>query len=459
MSFVSSVLEGSQAAVVNNTAGYVKLTDTKVTGSLSGIVYQLAGTPPTYTQDTAPAKPSRAALYVATKAPYNAARGDGYTPAQDATAAIQSALDRAGRDGGGVVYLPAGWYRVDGRLSVPAGVELRGASSVPNRDEDGRSGGTVLMLYAGRGSATADTDPAAITLAGKGSGVSGLRVFYPENNPAAPGGLVAYPYAIRGDGAGAYVVNVGLPNAWNAVDMSSARDDRFLVRKVDGTFVRHGITVGANRDGRIEGVLTNGNTFVRTAFYVPDWVLGQNLFPQVIDGATRLYADLITVNGARGLTILDAFGYGLHNGLVVNSGDVRVFNQGTDNLGSGGYTDKVVSTGASVTVVNLMRYNAATSTGPVQITNVMVINIVQYQVIASAAPTGGGTAALTGNETTPGTYESGSQVTAVAHAAPGFHFVDWTAAGQEISTASAYALTVTGDTSLTANFAPNGGGG
>jgi hypothetical protein len=250
-----------------------------------------------------------------------------------------------------------------------------------------------------------------------------------------------------------------LPNAWNAVDLSSARDDRFLVRKVDGTFVRHGITVGANRDGRIEGVLTNGNTFVRTAFYVPNWVLGQNLFPQVIDGYTRQYADLITVNGARRLTVLDAFGYGLHNGLVVNSGDVRVFNQGTDNLGTGGYTDKVAGGDTRVSVVNLMRYNGATSTGPAQITNVMVINIVQYPVATSAAPAADGTAVLTGNETIPGSYESGSQVTATAHAAPGFHFVDWTLAGQEVSTVPAYTFTVTGNTALTANFAPNAAGG
>jgi hypothetical protein len=459
MSFVASRLEGSQAAVTNNTAGYVKLTDTKVVGALSGIVYQLAGTPPRLDQEPVTAKPDRAKLYVATTAPYSAARGDGYTPAQDATAAIQSALDRAGREGGGVVYLPAGWYRIDGRLTVPAGVELRGASSVPNRDEDGRSGGTVLMLYAGRATANPDTDPAAITLAGGGAGVSGLRVFYPKNNPAQTGGVVAYPYAIRGVGDGTYVVNVSLPNAWNAIDMSSPRDNHFRVSKVDGTFFRHGITVGANDGGRIDGVLTNGNTLVRTAFYVPNWVRGQNLFPQVIDGVTRQNADLITVNGARDLTILDVFGYGLHNGLVVNSGEVRVFNQGTDNLGTDGYTDKVASTGADVTVVNLMRYNGTTSTGPARITNVMVINIVQHNVSATVAPAGSGAATLSGNETVPGAYENGSQVTAAAVPAPGFHFVDWTVAGQVVSTAPAYAFTVTADTALTANFTPNGHGG
>lgn len=312
------------------------------------------------------------------------------------------------------------------------------------------------MLYAGRATANPDTDPAAITLSGDNAGVSGLRFFYPENNPAQTGGLVTYPYTIRGVGEGAYVVNVGLPNTWNAIDMSSPRDDHFLVQKVDGTYFRHGITVGANEGGRIDGVLTNGNTTVRSAFYVPDWVLGANLFPQVIDGVTRQQADLITVNGARDLTLIDVFGYGLHDGLVVNSGQVNVFNQGTDNLGAGGYTDKVASTGTDVNVVNLMRYNASTSTGPARIANIMVINIAQNNVSASAAPSNSGTTTLLGNETIPGAYENGSQVTATAHAAPGYHFVDWTLAGQEISTTPAYTFTVTADTALTANFAANG---
>ncbi|MEV4516447.1 discoidin domain-containing protein [Dactylosporangium sp. NPDC049525] len=450
LALAASRLEGSQAAVVNNGGGYVKLTDTKLTGAVQGTVYQLAGTVPTDDAAPAVAKPERRVLYDVSRAPYNAPRGNGYLPAQDATAGIQRALDRARRDGGGVVYLPAGWYRLEGRLVVPAGVELRGASSVPNRDEDGRSGGTVLLSYAGRNTADPDTAQAAVTLRGERAGVSGLRIFYPENNPAAPGGLVPYPYAIRGQGSGTYAVNIGLPNAWNAIDMATYRNDHFLVRKIKGTFVRHGVTVGRSDGGRIEGVLSNGNTFVRTGFYLPNWVLGKDLFPQVIDGWTRKYADLITVDGATRLTVANSFGYGLHNGLVVNSGDVRVFNLGTDNLGTDGYTVKVA--GGNVTVVNLMRYNGTTSTGRARLHNVMVINIVERNVTASAAPDGAGTATLKGNETRPGYYEPGGQVTASAKAAPGYRFVNWTVGGTTVSTAREYTFTVTDDQVYTANF-------
>jgi hypothetical protein len=444
LSLAASDLEGSKAAVTNNGGGYVKATGTTLAGAVTGTVYQLPGTVPVDLPVPMATKPARDVLYVS-----QAPRGNGYTPAQDATAAIQRTLDRAGRGGGGVVYLPAGWYRLAGRLTVPAGVELRGGSPVPNRDEDGRSGGTVLMAYAGRGTVHPDTDPAAVTLRGTGSGVNGVRVFYPDNNPAAPGGLVPYPYAIRGHGTANYVVDVGLPNAWNGIDLTG---DRFLVRKVDGTFVRHGITAGPGSGGRIEGVLSNGNTFVRTGYYLPNWVLGGDLFPEVIDRYTRQSSDLITVAGASRLTVRDAFGYGLHDGLVVASGEVRAENLGTDNLGTDGYTVKV--TGGRATVVNLMRYNGSTSTGPVRVDNTMVINIVEHAVAASASPAGAGAVRLDGNQTRPGYYEQGSPVTATARPATGYRFVDWTVAGTVVSTDPSYAFTVAGDEMLTADFAP-----
>ena len=66
-------------------------------------------------------KPSREVLYNAADAPYNAI-GNGTT---DNTNAIQTALNQAGTDGGGIVFLPPGKYKVLGHLTIPSGVELR----------------------------------------------------------------------------------------------------------------------------------------------------------------------------------------------------------------------------------------------------------------------------------------------------------------------------------------------
>jgi len=447
-------LQGSTNAIANHSDAFVKVTGTKLDGGTQGTVHVMSGKPPTYEPKPLP-KPSRARLYDATTEPFNAPRGVGYVPSQDATAQIQRALDRAGAEGGGIVYLPAGWYRIESRLRVPAKVELRGASPVPNRDQLGASGGTVLLAYEGRQTDQPETAPALVTLDGDRAGVRGLRVFYPENNPASPDGLVPYPYAIRAVGTGTYVVNVGLPNAWNGVDLSSPRSDRFVVRKLTGAIFRHAVTVGPNAGGRIEGVLSNGNAVMRVGYALPRWAIERDVFPLVIDKYMRRQAQLISVDGARDLTVLNAFGYGFHDGLTVDSGQVTAWNFGTDNLGEDGYTVRVRGDGsADVTVTNLLRYNGTTSTGPARLLNIMVINMVQHSVSVAAAPQDGGTVEIAGNETEPGRYEAGSQVTVTARAARGYTFQHWSLDGDVISQDPTVSVTVDRDLTLTATFAP-----
>jgi len=68
---------------------------------------------------TDPAFPQR--LYVATDF---GVKGDGFT---DNRAALQDLLDKAGKEGGGIVYLPPGLYRVDETVQMRDHVTLRGA--------------------------------------------------------------------------------------------------------------------------------------------------------------------------------------------------------------------------------------------------------------------------------------------------------------------------------------------
>lgn len=449
MTMAGGTLQGSVASIRNTTKGFVKVTGTTLDGATSGTVVTMPGAVPA--QGAAPAVPAphRHALYVASAVPH----GVGYQPDADATAGIQRLLDRAGAQGGGTVYLPAGWYRVEGRLRVPAGVELRGAAASPNRDEDGDSGGTVLFAYAGRDSADADTATAFVTLAGNGSGVRGLRVFHPENNPAQEGGYVPYPYDIRGTGRGTYVSDVGLPNSWSAVDEGN---DSFVVHKVTGVFLNRGITARAGRGGSIDDVLSNGNGVNRTGFGIPRWGLGGDLFAQTIDGFTRKNTDLVHVDGARGLTVSNVFGYGMHNGLVVTAGDVHAFNLGTDNLGDGGYTVKA-DPSAEVSVVNVLRYNGTTYTGPAKLYGIMAINMVQQSVTATADPATGGKVTVGGNQTEPGRFERGDTATVTAVPAPGFQLLGWTLDGVQLSDGGrTIGVPVTADRTVVARFGPVG---
>ncbi|TDU84349.1 pectate lyase-like protein [Kribbella voronezhensis] len=439
-------IEGSTQAIQNNSPGYVKITGTDLQGALSGIVHQMSGAAPTYHQKPLPG-PARRSLYVAV-----APHGVGYLPAADATSAVQKALDKAGRDGGGIVYLPAGWYRIRTHLTVPARVELRGSSAVPNRDQGGASAGTVLQAFEGRGTTAPDTATALVTLNGDKAGLRGLRVFYPENNPGSADGVMPYPYAVRGKGAQTYVINAGFPNAWNGVDFTTYRNDDFVVRKLAGAFFDHAIAVGRSTGGRIEGVLSNGNAVTRVGYQQPYWMNEGNIFDLVIDKYMRKTAKIVTVDGATGLTVFNVFAYGFHDGLVVNDGQVDAFNLGTDNLGDGGYTVKV--TKGDVEVTNLARYNGATSTGPVTLHNVMVINVVQKAISVAASPATAGTVAIAGNESEPGTYEVGAQVTVTATPTSDSVFQNWTVNGEVVATTPAYTFTVAADQILTANFSP-----
>jgi hypothetical protein len=431
MTLAGGRIEGSEHAIQNNAGGYVKVTGTALSGALSGTIHQMSGSAPNYTQEALPKPVQR--LYVV-----DAPHGVGYLPGADATRAVQKVLDEAGRDGGGIVYLPAGWYRIGTHLSVPAKVELRGASAVPNRDQGGASYGTVLQAF------ERNTDTALITLQ-NGAGVRGLRVFYPDNNPGKPEGVVEYPYAVRGHAGANYVINAGFPNAWNGIDLSG---DNVVVRKVAGAFFDHAIAIGPGHGGRIEGVLSNGNAVTRVGYQQPYWMDEGKIFELVIDKYMRKNAKIVTVDGARGLTLLDVFAYGFHDGLVVNSGQVDAFNLGTDNLGTDGNTVKVVS--GDVEATNLARYNGATLSGPATLRNVMVINVVQRSVKVQAD--GPGTVSIAGNESEPGTYEVGAQVIVTAAPTSDSVFRNWTVNGTVVSTEPSYSFTVSADQVLTANF-------
>ena len=162
-------------------------------------------------------------------------------------------MNAAGTAGGGVVYVPAGWYKINTHLSIPANVELRGASSIPHRDQETLSAGSVLFAYEGHNTATPDTDTAFITLNGNTSGARGFRVFYPNNNPQ--NSIVPYPYTIRANGNSTYVINVGLPNSYNAVDFKTFRNDNHYISRVVGTIFKNGIMIGLSSKGWVDNTL------------------------------------------------------------------------------------------------------------------------------------------------------------------------------------------------------------
>jgi hypothetical protein len=193
------------------------------------------------------------------------AKGDGQT---DDTAAFQKALDAAAQAGGGQVNAPRGSYLFAGHLNVPNGVTLRGVwESVPAHPGIRDAGlpkpvtdGTTFLVTDSRGK---EDGPPFLTL-NHNSTLKGVVIYYPdqkENEEPAP-----YPWTIAMRGKNPAVLAVELLNSYNGIDAS--RNERHLIRDVQGQPLRRGIFVDAIYDiGRVENVHFN-----------PWWSLKPKLF-------------------------------------------------------------------------------------------------------------------------------------------------------------------------------------
>ena len=120
------------------------------------------------------------------------------TGKEDCTDIIQACLSAAHAAGGGVVYLPAGFYRVEkNELTIEGGVTLRGEWMNPDEGGLGAANkGTVLMAYDKRGSANDSMDSPLISMKSAAT-LRDISVWYPEQSATNP---QAYPSTIRGTG-------------------------------------------------------------------------------------------------------------------------------------------------------------------------------------------------------------------------------------------------------------------
>ncbi|MCX8107646.1 MAG: glycoside hydrolase family 55 protein, partial [Verrucomicrobiae bacterium] len=176
--------------------------------------------------------------------------GDGLT---DFSAVFQAALDTAGRAGGGIVEVPAGRYRINGHLRVPANVTLQGvfrSAPDPGRTRATNLIGTVLLAYSGRGNTNA---PAFIQLVGDNATLAGVIIEYPEwkRSDVPP---VPYPPCVASENTeNVSVQDCCLLNPYEGIRF--VRAARHLIRNVTGYPIWRGIYVDECYDiGRIENV-------------------------------------------------------------------------------------------------------------------------------------------------------------------------------------------------------------
>jgi len=181
--------------------------------------------------------------------------GDGQ---KDDTDAIQKILTAAGLNGGGVVYIPSGNYRIDGHLVIPSGVTLRGDRPIESGTNT-KVEGTILQAYAGRGE---EGGPSFIQLK-PSSGVTNLSVWYPEQNMAQP---ISYPWTFEQlPGDNATIENVTLVNSYNGVKVGPEWNELHTIKSLKGTVLHTGIFLDFTTDiGRLEGITLTPDVWVNS---------------------------------------------------------------------------------------------------------------------------------------------------------------------------------------------------
>ncbi len=341
MTIARSVIEGG---IINTTGGRVKLCDVEVSGRIQGDVYEdkesdLSEYEIDYERTYK--KPAEI-LYVVT--------GLDKTGKTDSTATVQAVLNEAAQTGG-VVYISGGMYRFDGTLIVPAGVELRGATSVATRDQFNDHNGTLFLCYYGDDADCGAEDDAFITLDDDYAGLNGIRILYPENSPYTDD--LNTTYAVRGKGMGVYAVNSSISAATYGIDFRDC--DEHFIKKVTACCYNNAFRLGGE-GGMLTGVLHNGTVLTRCNIpLVVNWCWDGTIMDDLIDPILRQSARVVIVEDAEDQQIYGIGAYGSSTLITCIDSSVLVTNIVTDNLGD----DKaqIAVNGGEVVVINSQRYN------------------------------------------------------------------------------------------------------
>ncbi len=348
-SVCNGVIEGETAAVIDREKTLTLLTNVQIRGKVRGRnIHRESASTGVYTLDYARTYQKPAAnLFVIN------ADGSGKT---DASAAVQTALDAAGKTGG-VAYLPAGIYRFSHPVTVPSGVELRGSGCVPTRCQGGCSGGTLVLADCGYTPCEKDAS-ALITLNGDGAGLYAVRVLFAKNCPRDDSGNYTQTFpAVYACGDNIHIIHCGAVLASEGFVLEKCKNA--YVRSVVGCCI-NGMFRAENCDNLcIEGCLQNGNAIPRNGFAQTDvpelqnWLDERNIFDYFFIPISRKTTDYITLHGCTNTVIFNTFIYGGRRFLCAENSDVFVCGVGCDGSSKEYYTYSLC--GGEVTIIGSMR--------------------------------------------------------------------------------------------------------
>ena len=350
LAVANGIIEGSEYAVLQEDYSAIQLANIEVKGKIKS---HWDGEPIIqYTTDTSSLSPDYDATYQKPNSYLYIVDAD-KSGKTDISTELQQKLDEASKTGG-VVYLSAGLYRLDKPVTVPAGVELRGSSSVPVRCQFGCSNGTLIISYYGYN----ETDEPLVTLGGDGAGLNGLRIDYPLNNPFDDSGeyLKTSP-AVYSKSDNVYITNCTITLAAIGVKLEGC-ENAFL-KKIVGCCVEGMFNLKNCKDSTIEGCHQNANTLPRNGyenFDIPEMrnrIKEENIFRYFFIPKGRIQTIFITLDTCENISVFNTFIYGGKSFLNAKDSTATFVNVGND--GSSKTAPTLVLSGGSINFLNSMR--------------------------------------------------------------------------------------------------------
>ncbi len=338
----NGIIEGSEYAIYDPGENAMVLTNVKTDGKVKGENIRA------YNADTSSYSPDYKHVHTKPAEILYVVSAD-KTGKADASAAVQNKLNEAAETGG-IVYLPAGIYRFENPITVPAGVEFRGSSSVATRCQSGNSSGTLILSYYGYDTASKPL----ITLGGNAAGISGIRADYPLNNPVDDSGkYMQTSPVIYSEYDDVYIINCCLTLASCGIKLENS--DRAFMKRVIGCCYESMFDFTDCNNAFIEACLQNGNTLPRNGYSklgIPRFT-EDNVFNFVFIPITRIHTDYIKLNSCDDITVFNTFIYGGKTFLNAVDSKAVLVNIGHD--GSSKTEPAFNMSGGEITLLNSMR--------------------------------------------------------------------------------------------------------
>lgn len=254
----------------------------------------------------------------------------------DTAATLNACLaELAGK--GGILYLPAGIYRLEDTVHIPAGVELCGAEDFAQMPMN--NGTRLHVAHFGHGIEMSER-----------SGLKGVTFCYPEqtrSNLESTGVFKEYDFAVWAkDAADLYIVNVATHNTYNGIWLEHC--DRHYVDGYAGLCLNRCIVAKDCTDGIIRDAQFNWQSVMRGHGFPDEMIYGKAA--KYVYEHTQHKSKLFTIDNVTDEMIFGCFTYGGSVALAVYGDDTTATTVGL----AGDYVTKCVDAvgGRQIDMIN-----------------------------------------------------------------------------------------------------------